>query len=240
MKRAQNVAEAVVRSRSSLSSWSCMGARRRVVGTVPSTEQENSNSLLIERVNKETTALEVDYGSSSSDQEIEEEELIQADHVNTVSTVEDMTEGELWFELEKELDRHDEDIQARKEEEAAAVKEITEEETEVLKEAVENKQPTTLDMETHQFYPPGRIMHMVVLSAEDTNSSEDVVSGESTTGIYETPRDLYNKIRLSPTMINDHYMPMYKKTMELLIDKLREDASTQKLGEFDSCCTSIL
>ncbi|XP_020241711.1 uncharacterized protein LOC109820062 isoform X2 [Asparagus officinalis] len=226
MKRAQNVAQAVAKGRSSFSSWSCMGARRRVIGTVSSAEQDNSNSLLIERVNGETKVDEVDYAySPSDDEEIEEEELIQDNHVGNGTTAEDMTEGELWFELEKELDGHDEHIQARKEE-AAAVKEIIEEETGVLKEAVENKQPATLDsMETHRFYPPGRIMHMVVASREDANSSEGVVGEEGTLGIYETPRDLYNKIRLSPTMINDHYMPMYKKTMELLIEKLGEDES---------------
>lgn len=239
MRRAQNVAQAVVRSRSTLSAWSCMGSRRRAVGTVPSTKHNNADPISIERVDEEATAEEVDYGCSPSDQEeTEEEELIPGDHVNNISTAEDMTEGELWFQLEKELHRRDEHIKARKKEEAAAAKEITEEETEVLKEAADNKQPARLDStETQQFYPPGRVMHMVVVSRDETSSGEDVVDEESGTGIYETPRDLYNKIRLSPTMINDHYMPMYKKTMELLIDKLGEDESNHnKLEEIDGFC----
>lgn len=242
MKRAQHVAQAVVRSRSSLSSWSCMGARRRVVSTLACAESDKPESLLIERIDRETTASELDYSNTLAldhDEAEEEDELIQTDHEASVSMVADMSEGELWFELEKNL-QHDEDIQAREEEEAA-VKEIMEEETEVLKEAVESRQPMSSDaLETQQYYPPGRIMHMVAVPVSSANQDGVANDDESTIGIYETPRDLYSKIRLSPTMINDHYMPMYKKTMELLIEKLRKDGSSEKLGENDICCTSIL
>ena len=41
-------------------------------------------------------------------------------------------------------------------------------------------------------------------------------------GIYETPRELYGKLRLSRTMINDHYLPMYKKMMEKLLVELEK------------------
>lgn len=69
-----------------------------------------------------------------------------------------------------------------------------------------------------QLYPPGRIMHMVALpiSEEQGSQSEGVA-------LYETPRDMYSKIRLARSMIRDHYMPRYIETMEVLIDKLAED-----------------
>ncbi|XP_068658806.1 uncharacterized protein [Aristolochia californica] len=186
MKRAQNVAQAV-RTRSSFSSWSCMGARRR----------------------SETSG---------------EDEINPVESVITTSTAEEMTEGELWYELEKELHREEDesDAQAR-EEEAQAAREIIEEENVVIADAVENKKPTSSATETQRFYPPGRIMHMVVLPASETNSDEDG-STEEKAGIYETPRNLYSKLRLSRTMINDHYMPMYKKMMERLICEHEKDA----------------
>ncbi|PWA96153.1 hypothetical protein CTI12_AA042840 [Artemisia annua] len=48
MKRAQNVAQAVVRTRSTLSAWSCMGARRRPVGNAP-TDDFSETSLIHEK-----------------------------------------------------------------------------------------------------------------------------------------------------------------------------------------------
>ncbi|KAJ0961133.1 hypothetical protein J5N97_000883 [Dioscorea zingiberensis] len=165
MKQAQNVAQAVVRSRSSLSSWSCMGARRRVAKTVAKLKR----------------------GCSS------------------------------------------------RRAEAAAVKEITEEENVILKEAVENQQPLSSDdLERHQFFPPGKIMHMVAMPVIDPNTGGEIFTDDNV-GIYETPRNLYSKIRLSPTMINDHYMPMYKKMMELLIEKLEKDGE-----DVDHDCTIVL
>lgn len=239
MKQAQNVAQAVARSRSTLSSWSCMGARRRAIGTFASPKEEtslethalsrrNSESLLIDHGNGETLVDELHYsGSRGSDHEEIEEELIRADQVANVSAAEEMTESELWSDLEKELDRQDEDADAQaQEEEAAAVKELTEEESAVLK-TVRDKQSMSLDaLERHQFYPPGRIMHMVAVPIMDAEIVA-IIPDEFNVGIYETPRELYSKIRLSKTMINDHYMPMYKKTMEQLIDELaKEDVCT--------------
>ncbi|PKI56724.1 hypothetical protein CRG98_022884, partial [Punica granatum] len=238
MKRAQNVAQAVVRTRSSLSSWSCMGERRRIVGMLSSSKVEDlsEDSLLIETTSETLTTEEVapesahnktDYNSAgvseldSTDEE--EEELSRVDQVHTAGAG-GITEGELWFELEKELHRQEiePDIEA-KEEEAAAAKEITEEEN-----AVENQdQAASLDeVESHRFYPPGRIMHMVSLSSSsgDTEVDPDGPS-EERVGIYETPRELYSRIRLSKTMINDHYMPMYKKMMETLIRELENDVA---------------
>ena len=94
-----------------------------------------------------------------------------------------------------------------------------EEESAVLKN-VEDRQSFSSDsLERQQFYPPGRIMHMVAMPPADSCPDDPVAADECSVGIYETPRDLYSKIRLSNTMINDHYMPMYMKTMEILIEK---------------------
>ncbi|KAL3505679.1 hypothetical protein ACH5RR_031061 [Cinchona calisaya] len=241
MKRAQDVAQAVVKSRSSFPSWTCMGPRRRVVNTPPDSKAEDlheASSLLTERISvssvsevvrRESDSNKVEFCSSSGcsahEETDEEEDIIQVDRVIAASTLEDITEGELWYELEKELQRreHNADIQAQ-EEEAAAAEEITEEEK-VLVDAVESQTPiSSSDVSDNlQFYPPGRIMHIVsVPSSEASDFGQDDHNAEQV-GIYETPRELYSKLRLSRTMINDHYMPMYKKMMELLIKELENE-----------------
>uniref|UniRef100_A0A2N9H8I4 Fungal lipase-like domain-containing protein n=1 Tax=Fagus sylvatica TaxID=28930 RepID=A0A2N9H8I4_FAGSY len=240
MKRAQNVAQAVVRTRSSLSSWSCMGARRRHVGPLLDSKVEylpeaalvserNSESVAIEGITRDPIMVKVESTSSSSgsghDDTDEEEQLLPVDGVITVSTVEDITEGELWYELEKELQRQDNETDIRaQEEEAAAAKEIIEEEN-MLADAVESNKPISSSdvSESHHLYPPGRIMHMVSVPSSDTPSGDHDGHTEERVGIFETPRDLYSKLRLSKTMINDHYMPMYKKMMETLIRELENE-----------------
>ncbi|XP_072985464.1 uncharacterized protein [Typha latifolia] len=234
MKGAQNVAQAVVRSRSALSSWSCMGARRRAVGSflIPKDEtivETHSASLLENSFTDEQADSDVrldkqqfDSSSGLDHEETDENALVQANGGTRVSTAEEMTEGDLWIELEKELHRQDEDDERAREEEAAAVKEIMDEENAVL-QTVEDKQPISSDALGHQFYPPGKIMHMVALPPSEDDADDDVANDEYSIGIYRTPRELYSKIRLSKTMINDHYMPMYKKIMELLIDKLAKE-----------------
>ncbi|KAL9240269.1 hypothetical protein vseg_014510 [Gypsophila vaccaria] len=241
MKRAQNVAQAVVRRRPTLSSWSCMGARRRNVPQSINSEEDmaetslitsSSSEALVSDMSTANTLMNNDEYSSSNeplgndnDSEVEEELLMAADKDITSSTMEAVTEGELWYQLEKELQKQDEDCQVQvQEEEAAAVQEITEEAT-VLADAVERQQSMNSDIgENHHFYPPGRIMHMVCVRLTDVGSSggdDDIV--EERMGIYETPRNLYSKIRLTKTMINDHYMPMYKRVMEQLISELEND-----------------
>lgn len=245
MRRAQDVAQAVVRTRPTLSSWSCMGARRRnVVQSINPKEEDmteaslitttatcTSEVLLTEVASRDTETRDGDYNFSSEgsghDNDTEEEEhLLAADKDITTSTMEAVTEGELWYQLEKELKKQEE-AQAKaqaQEEEAATVQEITEE-AHVLADAVENKQQISSSdiQENHQFYPPGRIMHMVCVRFPNDVSSGDDDTAVERVGIYETPRHLYSKIRLTKMMINDHYMPMYKKTMEQLINDLEND-----------------
>ncbi|KAK4265817.1 hypothetical protein QN277_026818 [Acacia crassicarpa] len=235
MKSAQSVAEAVVRTRSSLSSWSCMSARRRSVAPSPLsvgeaaiTSEGTTESLLTEEVATDPISSEHDSSNGGLDPDDidEEEQLLHANQDITTSTTDDITEGQLWYELEKELQKQDNtrNIHAQ-EEEAAAAKEITEEEIQ-LADAAEGSNPITTsdNLDNHHFYPPGRIMHIVSVppSSDDSDSTSDDPVEEHVC-LYETPRELYSKLRLSKTMINDHYMPMYKKMMELLIRELEKE-----------------
>ncbi|CAN6280690.1 unnamed protein product [Urochloa humidicola] len=83
---------------------------------------------------------------------------------------------------------------------------------------------------SRQFFPPGRIIHMVALVPPDSNPGEASSSNEIIE-IYETPRDLYGKIRLAPNMIKEHYMPSYISTMESLLEQLQKE-------DDDSVCTT--
>ncbi|CAH8276469.1 unnamed protein product [Arabidopsis lyrata] len=262
LKRAQDVAQAVVQTRSTLSSWSCIGPRRRAISSQLNskvTDLPEASAIMPERRSTEALVAEtvvidrkchkrIEHSSSSSsesdrdepDEEEEEEPLISIDQViaETSSIEEDVTEGELWDELDKELTRQENERDSEAmEEEAAAAKEITEEETVITgggdSTAGQNQSPvsaSSMDLiENQRFYPPGKIMHIVSVTETESETERDEVGVVGTTTtvehvrIYETPRELYRKIRLSRTMINDHYMPMYKKMMELLITELECD-----------------
>lgn len=246
MKRAQNVAQAVVRTRSTLSAWSCMGARRRAVGTASidcfsETSlilEKNPDSLTTDTVNPDHESNNIDRCSSSGGpgpEDTDEEQLllIPVDHV--ASNSEHITEGELLYELEKELQRQENeaDFQTQEEEEEEAAAEEIREEEKVIADAVDSEQPISSSdiFENHHLYPPGRIMHIVSIVSnnpvdrdhdDDTTAIEESEVEREHVGIYETNRDLYGKLRLSRTMINDHYMPMYKKMMEKLLVELEK------------------
>ncbi|RYR12966.1 hypothetical protein Ahy_B04g070217 isoform A [Arachis hypogaea] len=229
MKRAQSVAEAVVRTRSSLSSWSCMSARRRNVSSSPNSKTEDlSEASLISETATESLLTEdssSSSGGSGHDDTDEEEQLLAAKQDISDSTADHITEGQLWYELEKELQKQENSIDIDvQEEEAAAAKEITEEENQLVDAAEGSNSITTSEnVDSHRFYPPGRIMHIVCMPSPVESNSDDPV--EEHVGLFETPRELYSKLRLSRTMINDHYMPMYKKMMELLIRELEKDTT---------------
>ncbi|KAK0606842.1 hypothetical protein LWI29_005093 [Acer saccharum] len=243
MTRAKNVAEAV-KTHSSLTSWYCMGPRRRAVGSLSNSKvddipeapliPERTEAMVTEVVVTRESVQNIEYNSHSSDvSDDDEEQLISVDRGITTSTVESITEGALWYELEKELKRQENevDVQAQ-EEEAAAAKEITEEMNDLADVASESECKVAISSsdvaESHHFYPPGRIMHIVSKPPSSDTASLDhpELPSNERVGIYETPRKLYNKIRLSRTMINDHYMPMYKKMIELLIRELENDEAT--------------
>ncbi|KAL7144413.1 hypothetical protein ABFS83_07G010300 [Erythranthe nasuta] len=231
MKRAQDVAQAVV-----ISSWSCVGPRKRAFSppSNPITENSpdevsliNEESLTSDVITNNSDSNKNEY-CSSSDSETEHEETDEdedmvkvVDNAVPSSTNGEITEGQLWYELEKELSGVHAEIQ---EEEEAVAKEITEEEK-VFADGVESYTPiSSFDVsDSYKFYPPGRIMHIVSVPSLLEPGDDVAPPPEEKVGIYETPRELYSKLRLSRTMINDHYMPMYKKMMELLIKQLEDE-----------------
>lgn len=210
-----------------------MGPRRRAAAAssnaktedspeVPLVSDRTSESLTTEVISHNVAENITEYCSSSGTEETDvDEDLIHVDKVITATTIEEITEGELWYELEKEIRRQESEIQ---EEEEEVAKEITEEEK-VFADTVESHTPVSSSdvSENLLLFPPGRIMHIV--SVPSSESGETGVNGvaEERVGIYETPRELYSKLRLSRTMINDHYMPMYKKMIELLIKQLEDE-----------------
>ncbi|XP_074338260.1 uncharacterized protein LOC141676504 isoform X1 [Apium graveolens] len=247
MKRAQNVAKAVVSSRPTLSSWSCMGARRRTVASLPTKEEDMPETSLLndrsprppksEAVNRVPDANRIKLNTSrviSRHDEIDEDEELVADNrvsraSSSTSNMEDITEGEFLYELEMELQRGNNEADKKAQEKAeVAAKGITKEEIELAVATDTEPITSTSDIaENLHLYPPGRIMHIISVNPSDaSDSGQEHPTAEHQqkppVGIYETNRELYSKLRLSKTMVNDHYMPMYKKMMELLIRELEK------------------
>ncbi|MBA0748130.1 hypothetical protein Gogos_004980 [Gossypium gossypioides] len=142
-----------------------------------------------------------------------------------------MNEVELWQQLEHELyDKAEDDegdvVNQIREEEAAAIAEV----------GGEGQSDTSVPetKEVHRFFPAGKIMHIVTLQSDEVESEVDTPSSSDDTddrqrtmeakiGIFLTPRSLYSKLRLSQTMISDHFMPVYRRQIEKLIKELEED-----------------
>jgi len=186
---------AVVKKRPALVCWSCVAAQKQTV--------ESS---------KQTHDLEDQIDTT----------------VKTVKVTDEAAAELVTIDLrELNLQESDED-DADREGKESALKETDEEEAmELLETLTDDKQelsPSTSAQEQHQLYPPGRILHMVGLqaaAAEVTTSEQG--AQEEVLVLYETPRHLYSKIRLARSMIREHYMPKYIKTMEQLIEKLPEE-----------------
>ncbi|TYH67493.1 hypothetical protein ES332_D06G191000v1 [Gossypium tomentosum] len=142
-----------------------------------------------------------------------------------------MNEVELWQQLEHELyDKAEDDegdvVNQIRKEEAAAIAEV----------GGEGQSDTSVPetKEVHRFFPAGKIMHIVTLQSDEVESEVDTPSSSDDTddrqrtmeakiGIFLTPRSLYSKLRLSQTMISDHFMPVYRRQIEKLIKELEED-----------------
>lgn len=98
-----------------------------------------------------------------------------------------------------------------------------EEAMEILESLTDEKQMPPSSSSAQQLYPPGKILHMVGLAAAEVATTSQQGAQEEVVALYETPRHLYSNIRLARSMIGEHYMPKYIKTMEQLIHKLAED-----------------
>ncbi|KAL7602846.1 uncharacterized protein LOC111921361 [Lactuca sativa] len=221
MRRAQSMAQAASawsRPTLDISSWSCMGPRRRPAAAANMMLPEQPSSTT------ETTARALELPVSSSD----ETNVSGSRSADVAGTHEDrMTEFELWEQLEHELYEQSEG------EEADVAKEMREEE-EAAKVSPENSAPDT--KEAHRFFPAGKIMH-IVTAPEVVEERENIATSSSETdddkvddevvedkvGIYLAPRSLYSKIRLSHSMITDHFMPVYRRQMEKLLRELEKE-----------------
>ncbi|KAL2534192.1 Mono-/di-acylglycerol lipase [Abeliophyllum distichum] len=259
MKRAQSMAQAAwSRPSLRLSSWSCVGPRRRSsVAQVnynegedssgsSSTKRETSEPFLTTIEETRTVIENVELPVSSSDGMVERsdnsmdeigvsedsmaiKEADDEDVVDLVSYEDHVMEIELWQQLERKLyeqaDRDQPDVEKEiREEEAAAIAEVSDSQS-------QSSIPDT--MEVHRFFPPGKIMHIVTLVSDEAGcESDSSISNdedhsqpeeEAKVGIFLTPRSLYSKLRLSHTMINDHFMPAYRRQMEKLIRELENE-----------------
>lgn len=263
MKKAQTMAQAAwSRPSIELSSWSCMGPRRRPTTTrthsnVGEYSLESSSSKretfepLIISPRKSITAIEAielpvsseatvwsSEAECSSSNELGlncETDVDYSDDLVGPNTREDrMTEVELWQQLEHELYDQPEG------EESNLTKEMREEEAEAISEISERDHASSVlnTREVHRFLPPGKIMHIVTLAADEvedeTNSrtssdSDSSQPAETKVGIFLTSRSLYSKLRLSRTMIADHFMPVYRRQIEKLIGELEKE-HTQARG----------
>ncbi|XP_020584054.1 uncharacterized protein LOC110027105 isoform X2 [Phalaenopsis equestris] len=250
MKRARNVAQAAWTSQSlRITSWSCMGPRRRQSATM-----SVSTSRLDEPGTNSTTAAEtVDPCLTSNNTFMEtrteimtaqiddavEAEIDEDDLIGLARNEEDsMTEAELWQQLESEIYR------GSVGEEADVVREIREEEVAAVAEVAEASESDSLlpvvTTEVHRFFPPGRIIHIVTFNPNDRSPEEEVGDTvdyefreeKANIRVFETPRSLYGKLRLSQAMINDHYMPIYRRNMERLINELVKEEDSQEESHY--------
>lgn len=258
MKRAKSMAQAAwTRPNLNLSSWSCMGPRRRATGAYSNSREEgisptsstsdnveSSDALLCspkKGINAKSMNLPVSSSVEEWSSEIEcanesspgaevDVDLNHSENMDHDRYEDQMGEVELWQQLKHELYDRPEG------EEANVVKEIREEEEAAITEVVGQAQSSASDMkEVHRFFPPGKIMHIVTLHSDSaecesdgsrtSTSSDESRPDETKIGIFLTSRSLYSKLRLSQTMISDHFMPIYRRQIERLIKELEEEST---------------
>ncbi|KAK7349309.1 hypothetical protein VNO77_06579 [Canavalia gladiata] len=258
MKRAKSMAQAAwTRPSLSLSSWSCMGPRRRAMAAHSNSKDEGNSPTssvssnvesfdqLLGSPRKGINAKNMNLPISSSGEEWSSEiecgkegspdaevDFDHGDHENMMDHDrydDQMSEVELWQQLEHELYDRSED------EEPDVVKEIREEEAAIAEEVGEVQSSVSQMKEVHRFFPPGKIMHIVTLYSDaaehesdgspTSTCSENSQPSETKIGIFLTSRSLYSKLRLSQSMISDHFMPVYRRQIERLIKELEEEST---------------
>ncbi|CAM6090717.1 unnamed protein product [Calypogeia fissa] len=172
-----------------------------------------------------------------TEEEFREHLGVEDDDGELPHTVDGVDIGEefLWQQLEQELSRQREDNRLVREEEEAAAREITREEENLVSTAAEAGQEIVGEPEDggsqqvfNRFYPPGRLMHLVSPVPDADGSISDTEDQRTTVGIFLTDRKLYGKVRLSRTMVADHYMPNYKRMIEALLVELEKEMPTQE------------
>jgi len=77
---------------------------------------------------------------------------------------------------------------------------------------------------SRRLYPPGRIMHMIPSDMPENSTSNHSEADENhVCFLYQTPTELYGKLRLSRGMIMDHPSTKYLKKLQQLINKLEKE-----------------
>uniref|UniRef100_A0A0A9DCW1 Fungal lipase-type domain-containing protein n=1 Tax=Arundo donax TaxID=35708 RepID=A0A0A9DCW1_ARUDO len=184
---------AAVKKHPALVCWSCVAAQKQTIESSKQTQDTKNQTHA----------------------DVKNEKITEADAAELVS----VALGDLNLQ-------ESEDEDADREEKESALKVTDEEEAMELLESLTDEQQvlssSNSPQEPHQLYPPGRILHIVGLPPAEPSTNEQAGPEEVLT-LYETPRHLYSKIRLARSMIREHYMPKYIKTIELLIDKLAEE-----------------
>ncbi|KOM45480.1 hypothetical protein LR48_Vigan06g078600 [Vigna angularis] len=74
-----------------------------------------------------------------------------------------------------------------------------------------------------RLYPPGRIMHMVTSQISENSNSNHSDIDDKHVCLYQTPTQLYGKLRFSRGMILDHPTKKYLKKLQQLINKLEKE-----------------
>ena len=100
------------------------------------------------------------------------------------------------------------------EKEATTTKNITEEESVC-------PVPTSVNLDRHPLYPPGKIMHIV----PENNNSNRKYPDKKRIYLYETPTQFYGKLRFSRGIILDHLTKKYLKKLQQLINRLEKEQS---------------
>ncbi|KAL8537823.1 hypothetical protein ACS0TY_012813 [Phlomoides rotata] len=254
MKRAQSMAQAAW-ARPSLQSWSCIGPRRRPSASEMNcnvTEDPSDSSSTPRDASKpflttmeetssiiETTGLPLSSSSDNrtADITLEDSTDSEGDDIMDGAKFQDrMTEVELWQQIEHEL------YEEAGPDEVDTVQEIRKEEEESIQEVSDAQTQSSIPntKEVHRFFPAGRIMHIVTLVLEDSDrenesngssGSDDGQEEETEVAIFLTPRTLYSKLRLSQTMIADHFMPVYRRQIEKLIRLLEKEGISDTHSE---------
>ncbi|XP_073124360.1 uncharacterized protein [Henckelia pumila] len=256
MKRAQSMAQAALsRPGLNMSSWSCIGPRHRsrtncsvradppessstqrgtldpFLTTVEETVVVTSTKKLPEFSSEDAAGTSDNCTSEIGFADSDDREEGVLDHI---SNEDRMTEVELWQQLEREL------YEQESSSEVDMVKEIREEEAAAIAEVSDDNEPVTNAMEVHRFFPPGKIVHIVTLVSDEpdrvsdgSTTSSELEEEEPKVGIFLTSRSLYSKLRLSQTMIADHYMPVYRRQIEKLIREIENEGNGR---EVDNSC----
>lgn len=255
VKRAQSMAQAAW-SRPYLRSWSCIGPRRQssiaqinynegeASSGSSSTQRETSKPFLT-TIEETRTAIEnMELPVSSSDGMVESSDnfMDEVGVSDSMATMDDVAydvrhedhamEIELWQQLELKL------YEQADSGEAVVAKEIREEEAAAIAEVSDSQTQSSIPdtKEVHRFFPPGKIMHIVTLASDEAGGESDSsisndrdhsqLEEEAKVGIFLTPRLLYSKLRLSHTMINDHFMPAYRRQIEKLIKEIENEVTS--------------